>query len=129
MPFLLSLLSKYWPYLLLALFVAGAFTKYEITARELHAAQAAIVIYKQDITTLTSANKTLSSSIDTQNTKIAEMGEVAKQAAAAFVVLNSTLVDQHNALSTQVDKILKAPKPTTCEGSIDSLRQFAIGTK
>lgn len=128
MPYTLifTFLKNYGLYILIALAIAGGLARYHYMASEIKKDEAAIVIYKQDVVTLTDANKTLSASIDTQNKAVTSLGEQLKAAELAFVNLNGSIVDAGNASQAQVAAILHQKAPTTCQASIDYLRNFGV---
>ena len=97
-------------------------TRFLFWAQTIPALEAELIASRADLDTCTKGNARLSSKIEKNNARIEEYKTLTGELEASIADLNTVLVAERKVNDAEIEKILNAPRPKTCEDAINYLR-------
>lgn len=119
--YLVSIVSKYWPYILLTTVIVGFATYVWYEHHEVTVLTAQTTLDKQTISQASKANQTLLDQITQNNKVIADWQVKSVKATADMSKLQQSLQTAQQMQVNTITKIITATPPATCTESIQYL--------
>ena len=124
----LTTLAKVWREVLIILLLAIVLyqnfsgTRFLFWAQTIPALEAELIAVRADFEECAKGNARLSSKIEKNNARIEEYKTLTGELEASIADLNTVLVAERKVNDAEIEKILSAPRPKTCEDAINYLR-------